>query len=309
MQPEQWISCYIENLKTQKGYSIHTLKNYQRQLEATAMTLWSGSTPKWPMLLPAEIQHLVARWHQSGLSSRSINTRLSAIRGFYHYLIKQKWVQMNPAKSIQAPKVHKRLPKQVDAETLSDFLHQIPQETAIEARDRAIMELFYSSGLRLSELASLDVSHLPQDDALLKVVGKGAKQRYVPIGSKAHQALNIWLNKRIDFHQERNPQEALFLSKNGHRLSVRSIQTRLNFWALKLGLPSHLHPHMLRHSCATHLLENSHNLRAVQELLGHASLATTQIYTHVDFSHLAKIYDAAHPRALMHPDKKEKMDD
>ncbi len=305
MISEPWITAYIDFLRIERGYSSHTLTNYQRQLIATKDLLWQSEAAQWKQLLPAEVQFLVARWHQSGLSASSINTRLSALRGFYNFLIKNKWVDINPAKSINAPRLKKRLPKQIDAETLADFLQKIPQNEALSSRDRAIMELFYSSGLRLAELASLNVNQLPDQESLLKVMGKGSKERYVPIGKQAQKALTIWLRFRYQLDKLSDQEPALFLSKQGARLSKRSIQARLAFWAKKLTLPSHFHPHVLRHSCATHLLENSQNLRAVQELLGHASLATTQIYTHVDFSHLAKIYDAAHPRAQQKTTKKE----
>ncbi len=303
MIEKKWIDLYLEILRTQRGYSPHTISNYQRQLQATKNTLWPNAETDWKNLLPAEVQFLVARWHQAGAASSSISTRLSALRGFYQFLIKKKWVTINPVKAIQAPKINKRLPKQIDAETLTSFLQQIPQNNALSARDRAIMELFYSSGLRLAELVSLDIDAVPESDGLLKVTGKGDKERYIPIGTKAQDAIKIWLNYRDELIHKNLQQQALFVSKNGTRLAPRSVQERLNVWAKKCALPSHLHPHKLRHSCATHLLENSQNLRAVQELLGHASLTTTQVYTHVDFSHLAKIYDQAHPRAQQKPSK------
>jgi integrase/recombinase XerC len=294
-----WSEQYLTYLADQKGYSKHTISNYKRQLKAVAMTLWPDQIPtntNWSKLSIAEIQFQVTRWHSSGLSPRSISTRLSALRGFYNYLIKNRKLKVNPAKSILAPKVEKRLPRQIGAESLAIFLEQIPQEAALGARDRAIMEMFYSSGLRLAELVSLNVDHFPSANELMRVKGKGDKERDLPVGTKAREAVATWLKFRRQFIKDKN-QKALFLSKRGTRLAPRSIQQRLNYWAKKLGLPVQLHPHKLRHSCATHLLENSQNLRAVQDLLGHASLTTTQIYTHVDFSHLAKVYDKAHPRA------------
>ncbi len=299
-----WEKEYLRYLEDQKGYSKHTISNYQRQIAAVAETLWSGeqvSNQHWSDVSVAEIQFQVSRWHSSGLSPRSISTRLSALRGFYNYLLKNKKVKINPAKTILSPKVEKRLPRQIGAESLAIFLEKIPQNEILGARDRAIMEMFYSSGLRLAELVSLNVEQIPDASELMRVRGKGEKERDLPVGQKARDAVKVWLKYRSEFITD-DSQRALFLSNRGTRLAPRSIQQRLNYWAKRIGLPVQLHPHKLRHSCATHLLENSQNLRAVQELLGHASLTTTQIYTHVDFSHLAKVYDQAHPRAH----KKEK---
>ncbi len=299
-----WEKEYLRYLEDQKGYSKHTVSNYQRQIAAVAETLWSGeqvSNQHWSDVSVAEIQFQVSRWHSSGLSPRSISTRLSALRGFYNYLLKNKKVKINPAKTILSPKVEKRLPRQIGAESLAIFLEKIPQNEILGARDRAIMEMFYSSGLRLAELVSLNVEQIPDASELMRVRGKGEKERDLPVGQKARDAVKVWLKYRSEFITD-DSQRALFLSNRGTRLAPRSIQQRLNYWAKRIGLPVQLHPHKLRHSCATHLLENSQNLRAVQELLGHASLTTTQIYTHVDFSHLAKVYDQAHPRAH----KKEK---
>jgi len=294
-----WTEQYLTYLADQKGYSKHTITNYQRQLKAVAEILWPQKQPSntdWSQLSVAEIQFQVTRWHSSGLSPRSISTRLSAVRSFYNYLIKNRKLKVNPAKSILAPKIEKRLPRQIGAETLAIFLEKIPQDEILGSRDRAIMEMFYSSGLRLAELVSLDIDQMPTENELMRVKGKGEKERDLPVGKKAREAVTIWLKYRPVLIKEKK-QQALFISTRGTRLAPRSIQQRLNYWAKRIGLPVQLHPHKLRHSCATHLLENSQNLRAVQDLLGHASLTTTQIYTHVDFTHLAKVYDKAHPRA------------
>ena len=294
-----WTEQYLTYLADQKGYSKHTITNYQRQLKAVAEILWPQKQPSntdWSQLSVAEIQFQVTRWHSSGLSPRSISTRLSAVRSFYNYLIKNRKLKVNPAKSILAPKIEKRLPRQIGAETLAIFLEKIPQDEILGSRDRAIMEMFYSSGLRLAELVSLDIDQMPTENELMRVKGKGEKERDLPVGKKAREAVTIWLKYRPVLIKEEK-QQALFISTRGTRLAPRSIQQRLNYWAKRIGLPVQLHPHKLRHSCATHLLENSQNLRAVQDLLGHASLTTTQIYTHVDFTHLAKVYDKAHPRA------------
>ncbi len=301
-----WKSDYLRYLSDQRGYSVHTISNYQRQLNAIETNLWPEQQvvdEDWRLVTVAEVQYQVTRWHSSGLSPRSISTRLSALRGFYNYLLKNKKTKMNPATSILAPKIEKRLPRQIGAETLAIFLEQIPQDEVLPARDRAIMEMFYSSGLRLAELVSLNVKQIPATTELMRVKGKGEKQRDLPVGNKAREAVNKYLNFRDELIRD-SSEQALFISKRGTRLAPRSVQQRLNFWAKKIGLPVNLHPHKLRHSCATHLLENSQNLRAVQELLGHASLTTTQIYTHVDFSHLAKVYDEAHPRAHKKDHKK-----
>ncbi len=311
------VDKYLNYLQLQRGYSAHTINNYRHQLKATHSSLMApskisvraeGQQINWAEVTVSEIQLQVSRWHQQGLSARSIATRLSALRGFYGYLIKQGSCSGNPARHISAPKVEKRLPKQINAESLSAFLDHIPQQDAIGCRDRAIMELFYSSGLRLSELVSLNLQAFTTHRELVRVTGKGCKQRDVPVGQKALEAIKIWLQYRPELSNNAD-EKALFISRRGLRISTRTVQQRLNYWAGKLALPAHLHPHKLRHSCATHLLENSQNLRAVQELLGHSSLSTTQIYTHVDFNHLSKIYDKAHPRAHQAESGKQSIED
>lgn len=224
---------------------------------------------------------------------KSLALRLSALRQFLQYLVKQEQLKANPAVGISAPKPPKRLPKNIDNEQIQLLLANDSQEP-IDIRDRAMLELMYSSGLRLSELQSLDLNSINLHSRELRVIGKGNKERILPFGRYASQAIQQWLKVRMLF----NPKdEALFVSQLGNRISHRSIEKRFEIWGLRQGLNSHVHPHKLRHSFATHMLENSSDLRAVQELLGHSNLSTTQIYTHLDFQHLAQVYDAAHPRA------------
>lgn len=214
------------------------------------------------------------------------------MRSFFHFLLKKKQLDANPANQIQAPRQENRLPKVLDVDQIHGMLERSANSN-LEARDQAMFELFYSSGLRLSELAALDLADIDFTQNLLRVRhGKGGKQRDLPIGKKAIAAIRRWLRLR-----PASADPALFLSKRGTRLGQRSIQLRLDRWCRIAGIPEHVHPHMLRHSFASHLLETSHDIRAVQELLGHSNISSTQIYTHLDFQHLAKIYDKAHPRA------------
>ena len=229
-----------------------------------------------------------------GLSSRSIALQLSALRSFCRYLLQQQLLTSDPTTGISAPKQAKPLPKNMDVDEISQLLGA-SDDDPLALRDQAIMELFYSSGLRLAELAALDCRDLDFAQQLVTVTGKGGKQRMVPVGGKAIAALKAWLKIRPVLAGADEP--ALFVSKQQRRISHRSIQQRLKKWAGHQALANNVHPHKLRHSFATHMLESSGDLRGVQELLGHANLATTQVYTHLDFQHLAKVYDAAHPRA------------
>jgi integrase/recombinase XerC len=238
---------------------------------------------------------MMAEWHRQGLSVASIHQRLCALRGLYRYLIREGIATHNPLESLKAPKAGRRLPKDLAVDEVFQLLEHMPDDEPLAIRDRAIMELFYSCGLRLSELANLDLADLNLKEAELRVTGKGNKQRQLPIGSKAIEALSTWLETRENLATTEI--SAVFLSQRGQRLSRRSIQARMKHWGITLGIPSRLHPHRLRHSFATHMLEGSGDLRAVQELLGHANLSTTQVYTHLDFQHLASVYDKAHPRA------------
>ncbi|NQV85451.1 MAG: tyrosine recombinase XerC, partial [Woeseiaceae bacterium] len=235
-----------------------------------------------------------ASCYRKGLSARSIQRRLSACRTFFRYLIREKHVNKNPVTGVSAPKGKKRLPGNLDADRMARLLDISGQGPLVD-RDRAILELLYSSGLRLSELTDLNCGDVDMSDATVRVTGKGNKDRIVPVGRKALQALRQWDLSRVQLAAA--DEKALFVSSRGTRISTRSVQARVTYWARRQGIDTKVYPHLFRHSFATHLLESSHDLRAVQELLGHANIATTQVYTHLDFQHLAQIYDQTHPRA------------
>lgn len=287
------IQPYWDYLRAEKQVSPHTLSNYQRQLQAICAMLKQHQISSWQEVDASVIRWILSQSHKQGLGAKSIGVRLVALRQWFAYLVKHEQLPANPALGIKAPKVGRHLPKNVDAEQVAQLLNT-EATTPLEIRDLAMMELMYSSGLRLSELQGLDLDRMDLATREVRLLGKGNKERIVPIGSKALEAIHRWLEVRMSF----NPQDnAVFLNNRGGRLSHRSIQLIMEKWGRKQGLETHLHPHKLRHSFATHMLEGSGDLRAVQELLGHSSLATTQIYTHLDFQHLAKVYDAAHPRA------------
>lgn len=287
------IQPYWDYLRAEKQVSPHTLSNYQRQLQAVCAMLKQHQISSWQEVDASVIRWILSQSHKQGLGAKSIGVRLVALRQWFAYLVKHEQLPANPALGIKAPKVGRHLPKNVDAEQVAQLLNT-EAITPLEIRDLAMMELMYSSGLRLSELQGLDLDRMDLATREVCLLGKGNKERIVPIGSKALEAIHRWLEVRMSF----NPQDnAVFLNNRGGRLSHRSIQLIMEKWGRKQGLETHLHPHKLRHSFATHMLEGSGDLRAVQELLGHSSLATTQIYTHLDFQHLAKVYDAAHPRA------------
>jgi integrase/recombinase XerC len=240
------------------------------------------------------VRRFAAESHRRGLGARSVARRLSAVRTFLSHLVETGVVKANAGVHVQAPKPPKHLPATLDADQVASLL-AVSGDEPLEIRDRAILELFYSSGLRLAELVGLSLGDVDAADRTVRVLGKGSKARVVPVGKKALAALRDWLAVRPELA---SPGEAaLFVSRHGHRISRRSVQARVSHWAKVQAVPTGVHPHMLRHSFATHVLESSKNLRAVQEMLGHASLSTTQIYTHLDFQHLASVYDQAHPRA------------
>lgn len=284
---------YWDFLRIEKQVSPHTLQNYQRQLVAASDLLLEMGIDAWEDVDSSSIRLLLTQSHKKGLSAKSISLRLVALRQWFVYLIKIGKITSNPTLGIKSPKVGKHLPKNIDAEQMIQLL-DVQSDMPSDIRDIAIMELMYSSGLRLSELQGLNLEEMDLKAREVKVNGKGSKERIVPIGSKALNAMNLWLNVRSQFKPK---DTAVFINQRGTRLSHRSIQLILKKWGEKQGLESHLHPHKLRHSFATHMLEASGDLRAVQELLGHSSLSTTQVYTHLNFQHLAKIYDSAHPRA------------
>jgi len=295
LKAEKQIDQYLEHLATEKNYSPHTIKSYRQQLLISLKNCNDEAQSGWQLLDIHHFRSFIALWHRQGLSPRSIHQRLSALRGLFNYLIREKQATSNPLDSLSAPKMGRKLPRDIEIDQIFQLLDGMPSESSLEIRDRAILELFYSSGIRLAELASLDLFNIDFSDASLQVVGKGNKDRRAPIGTKALEALRLWLGERDSIAN--NEETAIFVSKRGNRLSHRAIQQRLKYWGQKLGLSAPVHPHKLRHSFATHMLEASGDLRAVQEMLGHANLSTTQVYTHLDFQHLANIYDAAHPRA------------
>src|SRR5690349_11160540 len=288
------IDGYLAHLSRERRLSPHTSSNYARDLRALADFAERGNLAHWKSIDSQHVRVFAARAHAGGLSPRSVQRRLSATRGFFNYLLRERVVTSNPAMDVRAPKAAKRLPGTLDVDQINQLL-DIPTDDALAVRDKAIMELFYSSGLRLDELVSLDLGHLDLADRTVRVMGKGRKQRILPVGRKAETALRTWIKERGGLAA---PDEtAVFVGKNGGRLKHRAVQLRIAYWARRKGLPSHVHPHLFRHSFATHLLESSKDLRGVQELLGHADISTTQIYTHLDFAHLARTYDASHPRA------------
>ena len=281
-------------LVTLQHLSEHTRKSYQRDLVVLLEFVNAQEVHQWKDLDGRQIRSFVAWRHRQGIGGRSLQRNLSATRAFYRYLIGEGVAQHNPAEGVQAPKSPKKLPKLLDVDQAAQLL-EIDDKDPLAIRDKAILELMYSSGLRLSELVMLNIDSLDLADAVVTVVGKGKKTRAVPIGEHARKAIKQWLKIR---DQMANDKEfAVFVSKRGNRISRRSIQQRLKQWAMKQGITNHVNPHMLRHSFASHLLESSGDLRAVQELLGHADISTTQVYTHLDFQHLANVYDDAHPRA------------
>ncbi|OOF88077.1 tyrosine recombinase XerC [Rodentibacter ratti] len=287
------LQSYWDYLRIERQVSPHTLANYQRQLNAVLTLLTTQGIQQWQQITPSIVRFILAQSKKEGLQEKSLALRLSALRMFLSYLVQQGKLKANPTTGISAPKQSKRLPKNIDGDQIQQLLANDSKEP-IDIRDRAILELMYSSGLRLSEIQGLDLSSINTRTREVRVLGKGNKERIVPFGRYASHALQQWLKVRLLF----NPKdEALFVSQLGNRISHRSIQKRLETWGIRQGLNSHLNPHKLRHSFATHMLEASSDLRAVQELLGHSNLSTTQIYTHLNFQHLAEVYDQAHPRA------------
>lgn len=287
-----YINAFLQHLAVVKGLSPRTISAYEEDLSALERWVESSNAQlSWGALGAESVRAHVAAAHRLGLSGKSLARRLSAIRSFYRYLLREGRAAANPADGIRAPKSARRLPNVLDADEMGAFL-DLPADSPLSVRDKAIFELFYSSALRLSELCSLTWHCYDAQEGLIRVVGKGAKTRIVPVGSHAAAALAAWRGNSTPAGDT-----AIFPGRDGAFLSPRAVQARLKFWAQKQGVWKRMHPHLLRHSCASHLLESSGNLRGVQEMLGHADIATTQIYTHLDFQHLARVYDAAHPRA------------
>ena len=287
------VEGFLRYLRVERQLSPLTQINYRRQLEAIVQLLDALKLGDWAQLDAAKVRALAARSSRNGLKPASLALRLSALRSFLDWLIGQGAIVANPAKGVATPRAPRHLPKNIDVDEVNRLL-DIDLNDPLAVRDRAMLEVMYGAGLRLSELVGIDLGHLELASGEVWVTGKGSKERRLPVGRTAVSWLENWLALRELFVPQDN---ALFLSKQGKRISARNVQKRFAEWGIKQGLASHVHPHKLRHSFATHMLESSGDLRAVQELLGHANLTTTQIYTHLDFQHLASVYDAAHPRA------------
>jgi integrase/recombinase XerC len=288
------LAAFLKRLTTERRLSPHTGEAYERDLRELLAFCEREQIKSFKDLDSFGVRRFAAESHRKGLAARSVARRLSAVRTFLNYLIETGALRSNAAVHVQAPKAPRRLPATLDPDQVASLL-AISGDEPETLRDRAMLELFYSSGLRLAELVGLNLGDVDQSDRTVRVLGKGSKTRVVPVGKQALAALHDWLAVRSGVAQHGEP--ALFVGRRGARVSPRTVQKRVNTWAKRQGTPTGVHPHMLRHSFATHVLESSRNLRAVQELLGHASLSTTQIYTHLDFQHLAKVYDQAHPRA------------
>ncbi len=290
---EHLLNAYLDHLRYERQLSVHTLDGYRRDLARLQDWCQQQALPDWSALTPEQVRQLLARLRARGLSGRSLGRLLSAIRGFYDWLIREEHCRHDPTTGLRPPKSERRLPGLLDADRAMQLLDTPAGDSFICVRDQAMLELFYSSGLRLSELVGLDLARLDLPAGLVQVEGKGGRARVLPVGRKAREALQAWLALRP---QGRPVDDALFISRQGRRLTPRAVQLRVRQQGIRT-LGQHLHPHMLRHSFASHLLESSQDLRAVQELLGHADISTTQIYTHLDFQQLARTYDQAHPRA------------
>lgn len=293
------LASFLTHLRNERRLSANTISGYARDLERFDGYCSAQGIEHWREVRGHHVRAFIAASHRQGLTGKSLQRRLSSIRTFFRYLVRERLTNNNPAIEVSAPKTARTLPKALDPDEVARLL-ALPGTSWHICRDRAILELFYSSGLRLSELVDCDLHNIDMDDASIRVTGKGNKTRDLPVGSIAVAALRQWLTVR-----ERLPVKnctvkdaaALFLSERGNRISRRNVQARINHWTRTQNLPGSVHPHMLRHSFASHMLESSGDLRAVQELLGHADISTTQIYTHLDFQHLAEVYDKAHPRA------------
>ena len=296
-EAKKWIDSFLAKLRNERNYSPHTLKNYSRDLKSLLSFCEQQNISRWDDLNDQNIRALISQRHRQGLGGASLQRMLSSFRSFFKYLLIENKIKNNPAANVQAPKTSRKLPATLDVDNVIRLI-EIKGDEVETVRDRAILELFYSSGLRLSELSSLNIDDGKKSiTGIIRVKGKGDKERDLPVGKKACDTIAEWLSRRVELANEN--EAALFVGKQGKRIHNSVIQKRLKYWAQKQGIDMNVFPHMLRHSFASHMLESSGDLRAVQELLGHADISTTQIYTHLDFQHLAKVYDAAHPRAKL----------
>jgi len=288
---QKFLQGYLAWLRNEKQYSELTVDSYARDLRR--LFSLTGDTPLAHLKIH-QLRRYIAQLHSTGLSGRSLARMLSSWRGFYTYLIRDHGFTDNPCMGLRAPKSPKILPQALSPDEVTQMV-ELPTESPESFRDKAIFELFYSSGLRLAELVGLDPAHLDMQAGEVRVTGKGNKTRIIPIGRHAITALHYWMAVRDQLAKA--DEKALFVGTHGNRITPRIVQLRMKQWGIKQGISSNVHPHLLRHSFATHVLQSSGDLRAVQEMLGHASISTTQVYTHLDFQYLSKIYDAAHPRA------------
>ncbi|MGD8112937.1 tyrosine recombinase XerC [Vibrio sp. TRT 17S01] len=293
---------FYEYLRSEKGLSLHTQRNYKQQLETMATHLCSLGVHDWSKVDAAWVRQLASKGMRDGMKASSLATRLSSLRSFFDFLILRGELSANPAKGVSAPRKQRPLPKNLDVDEVG-LLLEVNEDDPLAIRDRAMMELMYGAGLRLAELVSVNARDISLSSGELRVVGKGDKERKVPFSGLAEEWVGKWLKVRGNLANADEP--ALFVSKLGVRISHRNVQKRMAEWGQKQAVASHISPHKLRHSFATHVLESSNNLRAVQELLGHENISTTQVYTHLDFQHLAQVYDQAHPRAKRKGTKKQ----
>ena len=295
MDPVQACEQFLNALKAERNYSNHTISNYRRDI-LRFLKYISEIGADWDRLGQIQVLNYLSSRYTSDIKGKTLARELSSLRHFFRYCIAQGYNCDYPFDGIKAPLDQKKLPNTLDVDQVSQLLDRDQSNCSLLlTRDIAIIELIYSSGLRLSELVSVDLDSIDISNRMIRVMGKGSKEREIPVGGRAIKAIGRWLKIRQTISC--SGEKALFLSRNGKRLSARNVQLRLKQYARSQGMQQHLHPHKLRHSFATHILESSGDLRAVQELLGHADIGTTQIYTHLDFQHLAKVYDQAHPRA------------
>lgn len=286
-----YLAAYLDHLAHERGLSPLTCENYGRDIRALQELAGEITLQN---LKTAHIRRFIATLHGRGIGGKSIARMLSAWRGFFAFLSRRHGIDNNPCIGMRPPKSAKTLPQALSPEQASKLV-EISDDDTLAVRDHAILELFYSSGLRLAELVSLNVDGLDLAEGTVTVTGKGNKTRIIPVGRHAIEAIQTWLPQRTLLKTA--DETALFIGRTGKRLTPRAVQYRLKTWAIKQGIAGNVHPHILRHSFATHVLQSSGDLRAVQEMLGHANISTTQVYTHLDFQHLAKVYDQAHPRA------------
>lgn len=295
------LNRFYEYLRSEKGLSLHTQRNYKQQLETMGSHLLQMGQDEWQQVDAAWVRQLASKGMREGMKASSLATRLSSLRSFFDFMILRGEMTANPAKGVSAPRKQRTLPKNLDVDEMNQLL-EVNEDDPLAIRDRAMMEVMYGAGLRLAEMVGINVKDIHGSRGEIRVIGKGDKERKAPFSGQAKEWVAKWLKVRGDIAAPGEP--ALFVSKLGSRISHRSVQKRMAEWGQKQAVASHISPHKLRHSFATHVLESSNNLRAVQELLGHENISTTQIYTHLDFQHLAQAYDDAHPRA--HKNKKPK---